>query len=140
MMQQNHEDRMDTGMGGLQQMGGHDTSMHEAMTAMTTTANYPTKPAHGHPPNDSLVELDAQIQYLQHQRQQQQQRQIQDQQRNYYAQQRMIPPTPNSVEMHGATSQFYGQSGSQQQVMFDGYQMQRKEDACSTYFVTMSIG
>lgn len=128
LIQSGNGEGLDTSMGNVQQIIGHDTSMQEAMAAMTTTASFPNKIAHGHPTENSLVELDAQIQYLQQQRQQQQQRQLQDQQRNYYAQQRMIPPTPNSVEMHGANFQAYGQPGSQQQVMFDGYQMQRKED------------
>jgi len=128
IIQPGNGESMDTAMSNVQQIIGHDTSMHEAIAAMTTTASYPAKPAHGHPAENSLVELDAQIQYLQQQRQQQQQRQLQDQQRNYYAQQRMIPPTPNSVEMHGANFPAYRQSGSQQQVMFDNYQMQRKED------------
>ena len=127
MMQPNGGGGMDASMNGVQQIIGHDTTMQEAMAAMTSTASYPSKIAHGHPTTDSIVELDAQIQYLQQQRQQQQQRQLQDQQRNYYAQQRMIPPTPNSVEMHSATFPAYGQPGSQQ-VMFDGYHVARKED------------
>ena len=128
MLQGGNVDAMDTSMGNVQQIIAHDTSMQEAMAAITATANFPNKVAHAHPVENSIVELDAQIQYLQQQRQQQQQRQIQDQQRNFYAQQRMIPPTPNSVEMHGANFPAYGQAGSQQQMMFDGYQMPRKED------------
>jgi hypothetical protein len=101
------------------------------MAPITTTAGYSTKPALVHPTaNDSLVELDAQIQFLQHQRHQQQQRQLQEQQRNFYAQQRMIPPTPNSVELHSATSQYYRQQDGQQN-MYERYQMQGKEQDVS---------
>jgi hypothetical protein len=83
--------------------------------------------------NESLSELDAQIQYLQHQRHQQQQRHIQEQQRNYYAQNRIIPPTPNSIEMHGNNSQFYSQSDTQQQqAIYDRFRMQVKEQEVSS--------
>jgi hypothetical protein len=117
------------------ELQGQDTTMQEHMPSMTTASSQPSisgAPLNGHPShNDSLVELDAQIQYLQHQRHQQQQRQIQEQQRNYYAQNRMIPPTPNSVEMQGTTSQFYPQSDSQQQAVFERFRMQVKEQEVS---------
>lgn len=117
------------------QQHGQDTTMQEHMPSMTTSSNHatiPGTPINGHSSNsDSLVELDAQIQYLQHQRHQQQQRQIHEQQRNFYTQSRMIPPTPNSVEMHGATSQFYPQSDPQQQAMYERFRMQVKEQDVS---------
>ncbi|KAH6671394.1 helix-loop-helix DNA-binding domain-containing protein [Halenospora varia] len=138
LMQQNDPSSMDqSGMdnGGVM---GHDTTMQEHMPSMTTAASHPSilgaPISHEHSSSESLVELDAQIQYLQQQRnqkqqqhqQQQQQRQMQEQQRNYYAQARMIPPTPNSMELHGA-SQFYTQSDPQQQAMFERYRMQMKD-------------
>ena len=133
-MMQDDGNRMDMGMSNV--VMGPDTSMQEAMPSVTSTSTYSTKAiiAHGHPSNDSLVELDAQIQFLQHQRHQQQQRQIQEQQRNYYAQNNMIPQTPNSVELHaGAAAQYYRQSNpqQQQQTMFDHYRMQAKEQDVS---------
>jgi hypothetical protein len=104
---------------------------------MTTATTHPTMHAaalaHSHPSNENLADLDAQIQYLQHQRQQQQQRQIQEQQRNFYAQSRMIPPTPNSTEMHGNNSQFYSQSDPQQQAIFERYRMQVKDQEVSNW-------
>jgi hypothetical protein len=109
----------------------HDTTMQEQMPAMTTASTHSA--LHGGPlpqaqsTNDTLSDLDAQIQYLQQQRHQQQQRQLQEQQRNYYTHNRMIPPTPNSVEMHGNNAQFYSQGDAQQQAMFDRYRMQVKE-------------
>lgn len=112
-----------------------DTTMQEQMPSMTTASNHatiPRVPVNRHSSNnESLVELDAQIQYLQHQRLQQQQRQMQEQQRNFYSQNRMIPPTPNSIEMHGATSQFYSQSDPQQQAIYERYRMQAKEQEVS---------
>jgi len=114
---------------------GQDTTMQEHMPSMTTATSHPTisgPPVNGHGSNsESLVDLDAQIQYLQHQRHQQQQRQIQEQQ-NYYTQNRMIPPTPNSIEMHGANHQFYPQSDPQQQAMYERFRMQVKEQEVSS--------
>jgi hypothetical protein len=130
MMNQNES--MDTRMDGS---AGQDTTMQEHMPLMTTATSHPTIPGtpitHGHPSSDSLVELDAQIQYLQHQRQQQHQRQLQEQQRNFYAQSRMIPPTPNSVEMHAGNPQFYARSDPQQQAMYERFRMQVKEQDVS---------
>ena len=127
---------------GLENGGAvvHDTTMQEHMPSMTAATSHPSiigPPVnHAHPSSESLVELDAQIQYLQHQRQQRQQqqqaqRQMEEQQRNYYAQNRMIPPTPNSMELHGATSHFYPQSDPQQQAMYERYRMQLKDQEVS---------
>lgn len=126
--------RMDIGMDNNRGGMGQDTTMQEHIPATTTTTSHPIQGApisHAHGSTESLSELDAQIQYLQHQRHQQQQWQMQEQQRNVYAQNRMIPPTPNSVEMHGAAAQFYPPSGSQSRGMFDRYQMNGKEQDVS---------
>lgn len=113
---------------------GQDTTMQEQMASMTTASNHPPilgPPINGHNNNaESLVELDAQIQYLQQQRLQQQQRQMHEQQRNYFSQSGMIPPTPNSIEMHGAT-QFYPHSDPQHLAMYERYRMQAKEQEVS---------
>ncbi|KAL3423723.1 helix-loop-helix DNA-binding domain-containing protein [Phlyctema vagabunda] len=120
--------RMDNSRGGMAQQ---DTIMQEHIPTMTSASTHAsissTSLAHANPMGDSIGELDAQIQYLQQQKHQHQQRQLQEQQRNYYAQNRPIPPTPNSVEMHSGGSQFYSQSDVQQQAMFERYQMQVKE-------------
>lgn len=124
-------DAMDTAMENGNQGLGQDTTMQEHMPAMTIASNHPS--VHGptliqpHATNERLSELDAQIQYLQHQRHEQQQRQLQEQQRNYYAHSRMIPPTPNSVEMHGGGAHYYAHTDPQQQAMYARYQMQVKE-------------
>lgn len=136
MMVPEQGDAMDTVMDNGHSGMGQDTTMQERMPAMTTAASHPS--IHGptltqaHGSNERLSELDAQIQYLQHQRHEQQQRQIQEQQRNYYAQSRMIPPTPNSVEMHGGGAQYYSQPDAQQQAMFERYQMHVKEHEVSS--------
>ena len=120
---------------GLENGGGvgRNITMQELMPSMTTTTSHPpiigTPISHAHSSNDSLVELDAQIQYLQQQRQQRQQQaqQLQEQQRNFYVQNAMIPPTPNSMELHAATTQFYPQSDPQHQAMYERYRMQMKD-------------
>jgi len=135
LMHQDNGEAMDTRMDGGPGTVGQDTTMQEQMPSMTTESSHPAIQgppiSHGHPSNESLVELDAQIQYLQQQRHQQQQRQIQEQQQNYYAQNRMIPPTPNSMEMRGPNSQFYPQSDPQQQAMYERFRMQVKEQEVS---------
>lgn len=90
--------------------------------------------------NNNLLDLDAQIQYLQQQRhqqhmqvveqqRQQRQQQQQQQQHTFYAQQRMVPPTPNSIEMHGNSgNQYYGQTDSQ---MYGRYQLRLKDQEVS---------
>lgn len=131
LMQQGDGDMMDTGLHNLQMLAQQDTTMQEQMPAMTSApihqALHVGALPSGHLSNESLSDLDAQIQYLQHQRHEQQQRQLQEQQRNYYSQSRMIPPTPNSIEMHGNNRNFYHQADSQQQAMYDQYRMQVKD-------------
>jgi hypothetical protein len=131
--QQNGGD-MDTRMDSGRGTPGQDTTMQEHIPGMTTTSRHTslhgTPIVHSHPSSESLVELDAQIQYLQQQRHQQQQRQMQEQQRNYYAQRR-IPPTPNSIEMHGSSSQFYPSSDSQEQAMYERFRLQAREQDVS---------
>ncbi|KFY74214.1 hypothetical protein V499_05742 [Pseudogymnoascus sp. VKM F-103] len=99
-----------------------------AMSAMTQPSPVITQNAAA--PDSSLVEIDAQIQYLQLQRQQQQQRIVQEQHQNYYVphNNRGVPPTPNSIEMHSGERQLYQQQHDpQQQAMFDSYQMRLRE-------------
>ena len=125
-------------------MGGQDTTMQEHLPSMTTTSSHPTIPGtamsvHA-PSNDSISDLDAQIQYLQHQRnQQQQQRQIQEQQQNYYVQNQMIPPTPNSIEMHSGSYRHYPSHSNpqQQQAIYERYQLQLKDSEVSPSYVAL---
>ncbi|TVY24868.1 Phosphorus acquisition-controlling protein [Lachnellula hyalina] len=143
LMHQNGDEAMHTGMenGGST---GHDTTMQEHMPSMTTATSYATiqggANSQAHSSNESLVELDAQIQYLQHQRHQQQQRQLHEQQQNYYTQNPMIPPTPSSMDLHGANAHFYPQSDPQHQAMYDRYQMQAKQqDMAFTPLVSPAV-
>ncbi|CAL3964243.1 hypothetical protein PZA11_001651 [Diplocarpon coronariae] len=110
---------------------GQDTTMQEHVPATTIAPAHPSiygpRLALAHSPNESLSELDAQIQYLQHQRYQQQQKQMQEQQRNFFTQNRIIPPTPNSVKMHVGNAHYYAQADAQQQAVYERYQMYVKE-------------
>jgi hypothetical protein len=137
--------RMDVDVGIL---AHKDTMIQSQMPPMTSA------PAHssivgtpidrGHSSSDSLVELDAQIQFLQQQRQQHQQRQLQEQQQQqqrnqFYRHNHIVPPTPNSIEMHNASHQFYPQSDPQQQAMYERYQMRMKEqDVCTQSICPLS--
>lgn len=130
LMQQDERERMESRMEGSHGQMGHDTTMQEHIPAMTSTASHPSIPgptSNGRPSSGSIGEIDAQIQYLQQQRQQ---RQMQEQQK-YYARNGMIPPTPNSVEMHGNNGQFYAPSDAQQQAMYERFQMQVKDQEVS---------
>ena len=126
LMQQHERERMESRMEGAHGSMSHDTPMHEHMPAMTTAGSHATIPgptSNGQPSSGSIVEIDAQIQYLQQQRQQ---RQMQEQQK-YYTRNGMIPPTPNSIEMHGNHGQFYPHSDPQQQAIYERYRMQAKD-------------
>ncbi|CZR50865.1 related to phosphorus acquisition-controlling protein [Phialocephala subalpina] len=133
MMNQDEGESMDAAMENGRGMMGQDTTMQDQMPAMTTSTSHPgilgSPLNNGHGSNESLSDLDAQINFLQQQRHNQQQRQIQEQQRNFYAQQRMgVPPTPQSIEMHSNPNQFYQQhSDPQQQAMYERFRMQVKE-------------
>lgn len=138
MLHQDGGEPMDTRMDiNVAILGHKDTMMQPQMSAMTSAPPHSsivgTPIDRRHSSSDSLVELDAQIQFLQQQRQQHQQRQLQEQQQQqqqrnqFYAHNHMVPPTPNSIEMHSANNQFYPQSDPQQQAMYERYQMRMKE-------------
>ncbi|KAF7878988.1 hypothetical protein EAF04_000190 [Stromatinia cepivora] len=131
MIHQDGMESMDTGMAGNHQVG-LDGSMHEHMPSMTTASSHSailgTPVVHPHTSTESLTHLDAQIRYLQQQKHEQQLRQSQEQQRNFYVQNRMIPPTPNSMEIHGANQHFYSQA-EQPPSVFEPYRLREQEMA-----------
>ena len=128
LMHQDEGERMESRMDGTHAAMDHDTTMREHIPAMSAAGSHPTipGPTTNGPSSGSIVELDAQIQYLQQQRQQQQ-RQIQEQQQKYYARNQMVPPTPNSLELHASNGQFYPQSDPQQQAMYERFRMHVKD-------------
>lgn len=142
MLQHDGGDAMDTsGMEGDMAMLNHkDATMMQPQIIPSTSASghstIASAPISIPIPNNSLIELDAQIQYLQQQRHQQQQRQMQEQQHNFYVHQRMVPPTPNSVEMH-SNGQFYPQNESQQTEMYERFQLRLKEQEVSSQVLSV---
>jgi hypothetical protein len=123
LMQQDEGDRMESQMDGAM---SHGAAMQDHMPTMTSAGSHPTIPgtSNSQPSSGSIGELDAQIQYLQQQRQQ---RQIQEQQ-NYYTRNHIVPPTPNSMDLHGSSGQFYPHSDPQQQAMYERFRMHKDQD------------
>lgn len=134
IMRERDADSMDTTMSndnslmGLQKHAMMQEHMPMAKTpGHSTIGNAPIANHAVDSPDNSLMQIDAQIQYLQLQRQQQQQRIAQEQHQNYFVQQnRIVPPTPNSIEMHSGERQYYGHD-QQQRTMYDTYQMRLRE-------------
>jgi hypothetical protein len=131
MLRNGDGDVMNTGIGGNSDaiaakeamLRGQVMTSPADLSGMTNTALDMSQSG------SSIDVLDAQIQYLQHQRRQQQQRQLTDQQqRQFYAQaQHMVPQTPNSVEMHSSDHQYFHSADAHQQAIYENYQMQMKE-------------
>lgn len=77
-----------------------------------------------HGSTDSLLDMEMQVQLFQQQQQQQQQHQMQGQ---HYQRHNMVPPTPNSIEMHGAKAHYYQQMDPQAQAMYERYSRHQKD-------------
>lgn len=109
-----------------------DMLMQGTMTTMLPSnhSTIPNTPVEQDLAAADLSQLDAQIEYLQQQRSHQQQLQLQTQQRNYYASNQMVPPTPNSIEMHGNMTQYCPPG---EQVGYDQYQRQGREQEVGSY-------
>lgn len=113
------------GQQGDAMMGGQDVSnmiprsdsmaqQQQQQTAMTTAQSHPpmtathmmTSNGNGGQ-NESISNIDAQIQYLQQQKFHEQQRQIHQQQQAAFFTNPNVPPTPQSLEMAPGSGQFY---------------------------------
>jgi hypothetical protein len=97
-------------------------AMQHQMPPITTAAPYQTVPATMMPPptpSEAIVDsIDAQIQFLQQQKLRHQQRHLEEQQVAFFTRQqsRMVPPTPQSLELQPGANQYYPQpNGSEQQ-------------------------
>jgi hypothetical protein len=141
-------DTIDTQMGGTETPSAsgprNGIAIQHQMPPMTSgpaVASIPSQvvPSHRNNTNDAINDIDAQIQFLQHQKLQQQQRQLEEQQRRFeeqqaafFAQQQrsMVPPTPQSLKIQ-ATNQYYTQQGDQtphhSTGMFDRYQRMKEQ-------------
>ncbi|KAI1277079.1 helix-loop-helix DNA-binding domain-containing protein [Xylaria sp. FL0933] len=156
MIQQGHRDSVDTPMSDANVAS---TVAHSSAGAQSQPLTMTSAPSHApvlsqilphqQTPNDAISEIDAQIQFLQHQKLQQQQRQLEEQKRRLqeqqaalYAQQQqhqqqqqqhhqqqqqrnIVPPTPQSLEMQAASQFFASQDQAHSSRMFDGYQQQQ---------------
>lgn len=119
-------------------------ALRHQMSPMTTTPSYQSIPTSMMPPptpDEALVDsIDAQIQFLQQQKLQHQHRQLEEQQAAFLAHQqaRMVPPTPQSLELQAGTSHFYSQAPrpdhTPQQHPVD-YRYQRVKDQQEVSFV-----
>ncbi|KAI0446823.1 helix-loop-helix DNA-binding domain-containing protein [Xylaria telfairii] len=159
LMQHGHRDTVDTPMSDANVssiVAQNSMGVQDHVPAMTSAPGHSTILSqilpHQQTPNDAISEIDAQIQFLQHQRLQQQQRQLEEQQRRLqeqqaalYAQQQqqqrnIVPPTPQSLEMQ-ATSQFFAsQEQARSSGMFEGYrQIKEQQDMAFTPLVSPAV-
>ncbi len=119
-------------------MHGHPTANGQGAHLAISNGRPPSGSQISDDPNDSnsLTEIDEQIKFLQLQRQHQAQRIVEEQQQNYYVHQpRIVPSTPNSMEMHSRDRQMqmYSQQMQQQpqQFIYDTSDMQMREQQVS---------
>ena len=102
-----------------QQMEQHDVQQQPSSIDMMESL---------HSSTDSLLAMDMQVQLFQQQSQQQQQQQQQQQmQGQHYQRHNMVPPTPNSIEMHGGKAHYYPHMDPQAQAMYERYRRHPKE-------------
>jgi hypothetical protein len=106
-------------------------AMQHHMPTITTSAPYQSVPATMMPPptpNEAIVDtIDAQIQFLQQQKMRHQQRHIEEQQVAFFTRQqsRMVPPTPQSLELQPGTNHYYAQSNAPEQQQQQQQQQQQ---------------
>ncbi|KAH8193780.1 hypothetical protein TruAng_012057 [Truncatella angustata] len=151
-------DGMDTQMSGTETPNaapGSNIGLPHQMPPMTSGPAIPTIPSqmmpqHHNNTSDAISDLDAQIQFLQHQKLQQQQRQLEEQQRRFAEQQAawlaqqqaMVPPTPQSLEMQAANN-YYAQGDQtphHSHGMFDRYRsLKEQQDMAFTPLVSPAV-
>ncbi|KAK4242341.1 helix-loop-helix DNA-binding domain-containing protein [Achaetomium macrosporum] len=115
------------------------------MSPITSAAPYQTVPATMMPPptpSEAIVDsIDAQIQFLQQQKLRHQQRQMEEQQVAFFTRQqsRMVPPTPQSLEIQPGANQYYAQPNApeQQQQQSIEYRYQRVKDQSDMSFTPL---
>ncbi|KAK3945288.1 helix-loop-helix DNA-binding domain-containing protein [Diplogelasinospora grovesii] len=155
MMQAPPRDQLDTPMSGTDApiiLSRADHALQHQMPAITCAAPYQTIPTTMIPPAtpaEAIVDsIDAQIQFLQQQKLQHQQRQMEEQQAVFFARQqnRMVPRTPQSLELQPGASQYYGQpelpdhTPQQQQAIDYRYQrLKEQQDLSFTPLVSPAV-
>ncbi|KAL2020857.1 hypothetical protein VTK56DRAFT_7848 [Thermocarpiscus australiensis] len=148
LLQAHSREQMDIPMSGTDApilLSSAVPSMQHQMPPITTSASYQTVSTTMMPPStpsETIVDsIDAQIQFLQQQKLQHQQRQMEEQQAAFFARQqsRMVPPTPQSLEIQPGTNHYYGQSNAseQQQQPSVEYRYQRLKDQSELSFTPL---
>lgn len=149
MMQVPHREALDTAMSGTDGSVLMATTMHNQMPTMAPSPAHPPIPSTMMPTQhqgDAISALDAQIQFLQQQKLQEQHRQIQEQQAAFFTQQqsRMVPPTPQSLEIQAGNHQYYthaDQTPQQHQEMYERFQRMKEQqdvrDSCWSLVPTL---
>lgn len=161
--QQQQQQHMDTPMSGteipglMSSVNLQQSTMHSHLgqmpslassgpaTASIVIVSQPPPPVTSHSPptpSDAINDIDAKIQFLQHQRMQQQQRQLEEQQVAFFAQQsRMIPPTPQSLEIQAGNSYYTAPDRTPQQGMYERYQRMgdQQQDMSFTPLVSPAV-
>jgi len=134
LLSQPPREQLDTPMSGTEApsiLSSQDAALRGQMAVSTAVSHPAVTTALVPPPtaSDAINEIDAQIQYLQQQRMQQQRRHMEEQQAAYFARQsRVVPPTPQSLEIQ-AGSQFFplADQQSQQQAIFERFQRLKEQ-------------
>ncbi|PSR91918.1 helix-loop-helix DNA-binding domain-domain-containing protein [Coniella lustricola] len=153
---------LDTPMSGTDAAVIMATTMHDHMPALTSaplhaaipSALMPSQPA----PGDAISEIDAQIQFLQAQKLQQQQRQLDQQQQQheqqrrqleqqqaaFFAQQqsRIVPATPQSLEMRAGDRPYHFQpdhTPQPQQDIYEHFHMKEQLEMSFTPLVSPAV-
>ncbi|CAJ2501605.1 Uu.00g044580.m01.CDS01 [Anthostomella pinea] len=157
---QPHRDPIDTPMpdsGMVPIVSPYHMGMQNQIPPLTSAPSHPTLssqviPSH-HTSHDAISDIDAQINFLQHQKKfQQQQRHLEEQQRHlreqqaaFYAQQqqqqqRMVPPTPQSLDMQSANQFYTTHDQGHSSGLFDGYQqLKEQQDMAFTPLVSPAV-
>lgn len=144
LLQPHSREQMDIPMSGTDApilLSPAVSAMQRQMPPITSAAPYQTVPTTMMPPptpNEAIVDsIDAQIQFLQQQKMRHQQRQMEDQQVAFFTSQqsRMVPPTPQSLELQPRANHYYStqpnaaeQQQQQQQQHAVEYRYQRLKD------------
>jgi hypothetical protein len=132
-LQQNSAGAMDTSMEGTAGMLGLEQGQMQHQIGQ----HHPTPMNGFHGSTDSFPDLAIQSELFE-QQQQQQQLHMQDQR---YHGQNVIPPTPNSMDMHGAHAQYYRTPADHPQLhMYDHYRRQKDQVRSSWQSTCSGLG
>lgn len=139
-LQQNGAEAMDTSMEGAAGMLGLEQEhmqQQQQQPRPMDQRNHAT-PVNGfHGSTESFPDLAMQHDLFDQQQQQQQQLHMQNQR---YHGQNVVPPTPNSLEMHGGHAQYYRTPADHQQLhMYDHYRRNQKDQMIFTPLVSPAV-